>query len=107
MEKNIFRLSSIIAFPGVNIVYSAEEKVNFYPNPVAGLSPDTIQYELVNSQKKLFRIYNMDGEEVMVKEINPSQTHIELGNQKLSAGMYFYRLKSEEKEIARGKVIVQ
>jgi hypothetical protein len=75
--------------------------VSVYPNPILTQATFTISSDL---QKASFKVYDMNGEEV--KQITFSGKQVILERENLKAGVYFYRIVSQEKTIATGKLIM-
>jgi hypothetical protein len=79
-----------------------------YPNP---FNPTTnIQYSLPESQKVTLKVYNMLGREVatLVNQKQSAGTHtVTFDAKDLSSGVYFYRIKTENKQKVRKVLLVK
>lgn len=77
--------------------------VNVYPNPFS----ETTVLEIANwkNQNYELKIYDLFGREIKKYQIINQKTEISRGD--LPSGMYFYYVKSENKNIGTGKIIIE
>jgi hypothetical protein len=92
---------------GLEIVTGIDEIIyanNFqvFPNPNTGTFK--LQYNGINNKKTMLYITDLYGKLIDTKEIINTSTDYE--NTSLTAGLYFYSLRQEDKEVWRGKFVV-
>jgi len=87
----------------IDKVYHSDLKIKTYPNPFQ----QEVAIEVTGSKSNNFRIfiYDSSGHLVTSKKYKDNPIVISRGN--LSAGIYFYRLETDNKLISTGKLIVQ
>jgi len=76
---------------------------NVFPNPIENFVTFTFERNLKNAE---LLIYDLQGRVVyVIKELNISEFTIQ--RNKLTNGMYFYRLIENNRDIAKGKIIAK
>jgi hypothetical protein len=97
-----------IMFAGIPSVRSLQFAVRSYPNPFSGYT--TLEYELEHDVTVNLSVYNhlgqrvavlVDGEQVAGKQ----QVQWDAGA--LPAGIYFYRLTTDDRRLTTGKLVVK
>src|SRR5262249_50901277 len=77
-----------------------DNSIKVFPNPAADQL--TIEYDKLNRPSPQFILYNSFGEEVMNRTLTAKTNTIDIS--KLPAGIYFYKLCSEQSIINAGKI---
>ena len=77
---------------------------NLYPNPSSGTL--TAKYEFINNERKFMELYDILGHKIMSCELEKEETKIDLLKYSLNEGIYFYKVRSEDKVIISGKIFV-
>ncbi len=86
--------------PVVGMEESRSEKTFFYPNPSSGI------FSVRNVRVgETIRIYNVMGREIFFSALKAPDLQLDLSAQ--PAGIYFYRIASDQKIIASGKLVVR
>jgi len=96
----------VIAEDGVGLspsLSSAENGVGIFPNPNNGSF--TLSYKRNITAPTFLAITDVYGKEIDNLAIENTTTNYQ--NNKLSNGIYFYSIKQNNNEIARGKIVVQ
>ncbi|MBI4929821.1 MAG: T9SS type A sorting domain-containing protein [Bacteroidetes bacterium] len=88
---------------GVLPMNKNENAVMIYPNPFS--ESTTIQITSHKSQELRMKLFDVFGREVKQFVIRNSSFVMERGD--LPDGIYFYEIRSEEKNIGKGKIIIQ
>ncbi|MCW3084862.1 MAG: hypothetical protein JWP12_2228 [Bacteroidetes bacterium] len=83
---------------GINM-YAANEAINVYPNPSAGV----FTYAIENADKASVIVYNILGKQILNTEVNKGTHTIDLSAQ--ANGSYFMSIKTD-KEVITKKIIV-
>jgi hypothetical protein len=87
---------------GVNINDISDNNIiNIYPNPMN----DFATIELSNYQTATFELFDITGQ--LVESIYIEGNTALIKRENINAGLYFYTVKSEEKIIGKGKIVVQ
>lgn len=100
----VFRLK--IPPAGVNNISNAMSSVKLYPNPSKGQFNLSIRnYELgINSA---IEVYNELGEKVYSEKLNSGHTTFSIDLNSEPAGIYFYRLLNESRDlVSEGKMVI-
>ena len=88
----------------INELYQTNS-IKVYPNPSTGIF--TFQYS-ANSAKSSVKVYNMLGEKVYNEALRQAQGDNTINLSGQSAGIYLYRIVSEQGEaIASGKLVIE
>ena len=82
-------------------------EILIYPNPFNNFTTIKIKYEELKNQTLEFVMYDLLGREIKHQQfaIGKHEFVVEKGN--LQTGMYFYKIKSNEKSIATGNLIIE
>lgn len=92
---------NILSMP-VGIETTVVPKIEFYPNPSTGVFTCMMQYGKPKSELK---IYNVLGKLIYSTPLLSGANTIDITNQ--AAGMYFYKVTSQGKDVANGKLMVK
>ncbi len=77
---------------------NARYSVNIYPNPTT----DKIYIDLNDNIHCTFELFDAQGKFMLQKELNQKQNSVNM--QEFNKGMYFYRVKTDEKQVKTGKI---
>lgn len=92
----------ILTIPENNEIYAS--KANIYPNPFINYT--TIEFKNSNKENHNLTIYDYQGK--MVRRINNIITDkIIIERKELANGLYFFKLNSDDKIIATGKLLIE
>lgn len=79
-----------------------------YPNPFNPTT--TISYQLAKAEKVTLKVYNMIGREVATlvdERQSPGSYTVNFNGKSLSSGVYIYRMRTEEKKLARKMLLIK
>jgi hypothetical protein len=91
---------------GIHEVKSQQSAVSCYPNPTAG--PTEFQISIFEFQQVSLKVYNTQGQEVatVLDEVLPAGKHtVKWDAGGLQAGIYFYRLTTDDYRLTTGKLV--
>ena len=106
METNqqVSRKTIKIEFTDVTTIRDAEDEYSImraYPNPFK----ESTAIELTTTQNGHIAVVNILGEQVLVKSVNTDTDIINISNQELKSGTYFYSLVIDDKVIETKKLV--
>lgn len=77
-------------------------EINIYPNPFTDFAEIEIAGNISNA---VFEMFDITGQ--LIESINIEGNTALIQRENINAGLYFYTVKSEEKIIGKGKIVVQ
>lgn len=85
-----------------------ESEINVYPNPSSGI----VNFEIIApgiSGDATIVVMDLSGKTVMALsvELTPPETNVQIDIDRLSTGIYLYRIESENAILEQGKLIIQ
>jgi hypothetical protein len=99
-DVSVIRGNCLIGYPDLD----SEVYVSVYPSPFSNLT--TLRLEGYNPENAQLIVYDVFGKEVKkITQINTNAVLVERNN--LPAGIYFYSLSENNKQLTSGKLLVQ
>jgi hypothetical protein len=95
--------SDTVTVTGIGIEEVADDVFNIYPNPTSG----NITIELGTSEIEGIAVYNVVGEQLLSKFVNPQETRLELDISAFAEGVYYIRLTSKEDKYLRRLILLR
>jgi hypothetical protein len=85
---------------------NSSEVKNFrlYPNPNDGSM--TLEYVLVENQTGYFTIMDLTGRKIVERKLIPAENKLNINEQELANGIYFYNVIIDNKLTAQNKLII-
>jgi len=80
-------------------------EISIQPNPFSDLTRIEIKNHEGENIEYLFEIFNVEGK--LVRSEKHKSSAIEFGKNELSAGLYFYRLTSDDGLFSSGRILIQ
>lgn len=80
------------------VIDNSKDPITLYPNPFK----DEIQFLQENEDDFNIKLYSIEGERIISKEIMSKQP---LNLDFLKSGLYLYKIQTDKGEIQRGKLI--
>lgn len=82
--------------------YSAN--FNVYPNPNMGAME--LSYSLNVNEIGIFEVYDISGKQIMGYSLDKNSNKLKIENKELSAGVYYYNIRINEKVVKTEKLII-
>ena len=100
--------TTIYSLPGslsTNAPVRRKVKTNVYPNPANAAT--TLRYDLPSGQNGQVVVYNGNGQQVDRLRIGPAFDKVRLDVSGYEPGTYFYKVKSGNQQVDKGRLVVQ
>jgi len=99
--QNLFPDTNASCYPlsTGELASTVQGKLSFYPNPLTSSSTLQLNTQLKDAEVV---IYDVVGKEILSKKLTGSKMEIEKGS--LESGVYFVRVRSEERQSAGGRI---
>lgn len=86
------------------VIASTQPAISIYPNPNKGTF--NVECTIAESEQGEFQLYDLVGRKQVGYVLQSGENALTISDEKLTGGVYFYRLVSNEKTIQQGKVVV-
>ena len=87
-----------------NQAHDYSSNFNVYPNPNMGAME--LSYSLNANETGIFEIYDISGKQVMNYSLDKNGNKLKIENKELSAGVYYYNIRINEKVIKTEKLVI-
>jgi PKD repeat protein len=95
----------IITGVGINDLTYYNPEAILYPNPFSSNATLEISGSLLQALHLEFIMVDLYGKEIMRHKIEKGESKVQIDRNKISSGMYFYKLSSSGRTAAAGKII--